>query len=67
MAMLERWGDILVAAWQASPAPRNLLTKADGSKEIVVEGLQVRPPLSPLLWRPPVDGCGAPDSPAWPR
>eukprot|EP00192_Tetraselmis_astigmatica_P007962 CAMPEP_0117657606 /NCGR_PEP_ID=MMETSP0804-20121206/5421_1 /TAXON_ID=1074897 /ORGANISM="Tetraselmis astigmatica, Strain CCMP880" /LENGTH=674 /DNA_ID=CAMNT_0005464073 /DNA_START=533 /DNA_END=2557 /DNA_ORIENTATION=- len=39
MAMLEHWGSILVAAWQAAPAPRNLLTKSDGSKEIVVEGL----------------------------
>jgi hypothetical protein len=41
MAMLELWGDLLVAAWQAAPAPRNLLTKSDGTKEIVVEGLQV--------------------------
>mmetsp|Transcript_28587 Transcript_28587/g.68135 ORF Transcript_28587/g.68135 Transcript_28587/m.68135 type:complete len:362 (-) Transcript_28587:262-1347(-) len=40
MAMLELWGTTLVAAWQAAPAPRNLLSKTDGSKEIVVEGLQ---------------------------
>eukprot|EP00873_Tetraselmis_striata_P006987 jgi/Tetstr1/427251/TSEL_017438.t2 len=40
MAMLVRWQGFLIASWQASPASRNLLVKGDGSKEIVVEGLQ---------------------------